>query len=87
LTLAVDPDEETVKNYYMYLERIAENYSSTTVLSHNQNIRNLLRVWLTIVTRSVSVEHSLFQKLKLANDKEGWFRLARCPIDKFEQSL
>lgn len=72
-----------MKNYYLFLEKIAENYSSTTILSHNQNIRNLLRVWLTLVTRSVTVEQHLFQKLSLANEKEGWFRLARCPIDRF----
>lgn len=47
--------EETVKVYYQFLEKIAENYSSTTVLTHNQNIRNMIRVWITLATRSVTV--------------------------------
>ena len=47
----------------------------------------MLRVWLTLITRNVTVEQQLVQKLKMANDREWWFRLARCPIERFEASL
>jgi hypothetical protein len=64
-----DLEEETVKIYYQFLEKIADNYSSTTILTHNHNIRNMIRVWITLATRTVTVETVLLDKLKLANDQ------------------
>jgi hypothetical protein len=79
--------EETVKIYYEFMEKIAQNYSSVSSERNDHNIRNLLRVWLTLATRSVTFERVLLNRLELANQEDGWFRLGRCPIEKFEESL
>jgi|JI9StandDraft_2_1071091.scaffolds.fasta_scaffold832346_1 hypothetical protein len=57
------------RNYFLFLEKIAEYYSSLTALTRNQTVRNILRVWITLTTRSVTVETSLVNKLKHANQK------------------
>jgi hypothetical protein len=41
--------------YYDYLLKIADNYSYITTLTGNQNIRNLIRVFVFLATRSVSL--------------------------------
>ena len=46
--------EETIKIYYEFMEKIAQNYSSVSNQRNDHNIRNLIRVWLTLATRSVT---------------------------------
>lgn len=57
------------RHYYLFLEKAAEYYSSLTALTRSHTLRNILRVWITLATRSVTLETALTNKLRLANHK------------------
>jgi hypothetical protein len=66
--------------YQEYFIKAIEHYSSITSQTHNQNVRNMTRVWLYLLTREHSPESTLLKQADNANPKDGWYRLARCPL-------
>lgn len=45
-----------------------------------------MRVWCFLLTREEGADHELVRKLELANPKDGWYRLARCPLERWVQA-
>lgn len=62
-------DDETIMLYYDYILKVADNYSSITTLTGNQNIRNLIRVFVFLTTRSASLQKYLWNNLQHANQR------------------
>jgi hypothetical protein len=58
-----------------------------TTPSTNQNIKNIIRVWIGLITRDVTLEKNLLTHLSKANKTDGWFKLGRCPLEEFKRAV
>ena len=78
---------ETLEIYQDYFMKISENFSSITKQSNHQNVRNLVRTWIYLITREHSQDNHLLSLLENANSVDGWYRLSRCPLVEWSKPL
>lgn len=72
--------------YQDYFLKATEYYSTLTNGSSSKIISYLLRVWGFLLTREHSLDINILKQLGNANPREGWYRLARCPLEDWTKA-
>ena len=72
--------------YNEYIDQVLDHYSTVSTQS-NHNLRNLIRLWLYLLTRDYSADSKVVEHLEKTNPQDGWYRLERCPLDIWIDSI
>lgn len=54
---------ETIEVYEEYFLKVTEHYSTITNHSHNKNVKNILRMWVYLLTRDYSLDSNIIKQL------------------------
>ena len=73
--------------YQEYFLKATEYYSTITEQTNTKNVRNLLRMWIYLLTREHTLDSSLVKQVENANPKDGWYRLSRCPLQEWAKAI